>query len=149
MSAPPGAKFIGPAEIELAPRVVDPTESTEDEVLRGSLRPRSFDEYVGQKAVVESLRIAIDAARQRSEPLEHVLFYGPPGLGKTTLAALIARDLGAALRPTSGPTLEKPKDIVGVLTALEDGDILFIDEIHRLGRGRRRISLSGNGGFSN
>jgi Holliday junction DNA helicase RuvB len=127
-------RVIGPEEIELAPRVVDPAESTEDEVLRGSLRPKTFDEYVGQRAVVESLRIAMDAAKQRGEPLEHVLLYGPPGLGKTTLAALIARELGAALRPTSGPTLEKPKDIVGVLTALEDGDVLFIDEIHRLGR---------------
>ncbi|HEX5275293.1 MAG TPA: Holliday junction branch migration DNA helicase RuvB [Candidatus Rubrimentiphilum sp.] len=115
-------------------RVVDPVDSLEDEVYGASLRPRSFDEYVGQTTVVENLKIAIEAAKQRSEPLEHVLFYGPPGLGKTTLAALIAKELGSALRPTSGPTLEKPKDLVGILTSLEDGDIFFIDEIHRLGR---------------
>ena len=127
-------RLIGPDDIEIAPRVVDPVESTEDDLLRASLRPRSFDEYVGQRAVVESLTISIAAAKQRSEPLEHVLFYGPPGLGKTTLASLIAKELGVALRPTSGPTIEKPKDIVGVLTALEEGDVLFIDEIHRLGR---------------
>ncbi len=127
-------RLIGPEAIELAPRVVDPVASTEDELLRSSLRPRSFEEYVGQRAVVESLTISIAAAKKRGEPLEHILFYGPPGLGKTTLASLIARELGAALRPTSGPTIEKPKDIVGVLTALEAGDVLFIDEIHRLGR---------------
>jgi Holliday junction DNA helicase RuvB len=115
-------------------RVLDPNDSLEDEVYGASLRPRSFDEYVGQTIVVENLKIAIDAARKRGEPLEHVLFYGPPGLGKTTLAALIAKDMGRALRPTSGPTLEKPKDLVGILTALEEGDVLFIDEIHRLGR---------------
>ncbi len=115
-------------------RVVDPVDSLEDEVYGASLRPRSFDEYVGQTTVVENLKIAIEAAKQRKEPLEHVLFYGPPGLGKTTLAALIAKELGSALRPTSGPTLEKPKDLVGILTSLEDGDIFFIDEIHRLGR---------------
>jgi Holliday junction DNA helicase RuvB len=113
---------------------VSPDDTLEDEVYGASLRPRSFDEYVGQTAVVDNLKIAIDAARGRGEPLEHVLFYGPPGLGKTTLAALIAKDTGAALRPTGGPTLEKPKDLVGVLTSLEEGDILFIDEIHRLGR---------------
>jgi Holliday junction DNA helicase RuvB len=115
-------------------RIVDPRDALEDEIYGASLRPRSFAEYVGQKQVVENLRIAIDAARKRGEPLEHVLFYGPPGLGKTTLAGLIARELGAALRPTSGPTLEKPKDLVGILTSLEEGDVLFIDEIHRLGR---------------
>jgi len=113
-------------------RVIDPVDSLEDEVYGASLRPQSFDEYVGQTTVVENLKIAIEAAKQRKEPLEHVLFYGPPGLGKTTLAALIAKELGCALRPTSGPTLEKPKDLVGILTSLEDGDIFFIDEIHRL-----------------
>jgi holliday junction DNA helicase RuvB len=114
--------------------LVSPEDTLEDEVYGASLRPRSFDEYVGQTNVVENLKISIDAARRRGEPLEHILFYGPPGLGKTTLAALIARDLGRSLRPTSGPTLEKPKDLVGILTSLEEGDILFIDEIHRLGR---------------
>jgi holliday junction DNA helicase RuvB len=115
-------------------RVLSPEESLEDEVYGASLRPRTFEDYVGQSRVVENLRIAIDAARGRDEPLEHVLLYGPPGLGKTTLAGLVARAMGANFRPTSGPTLEKPKDLVGILTSLEDGDVLFIDEIHRLGR---------------
>ncbi|MDP9110769.1 MAG: Holliday junction branch migration DNA helicase RuvB [Candidatus Eremiobacteraeota bacterium] len=114
--------------------MVDPVDTLEDEVYGASLRPRTFADYVGQTTVVENLRISIDAAKRRGEAIEHVLFYGPPGLGKTTLAGLIARDLGANFRPTSGPTLEKPKDLVGVLTSLEDGDVLFIDEIHRLGR---------------
>ena len=131
-------KLLGPGDVgddaALEDRLLDPNDTLEDEVLGASLRPRSFDEYVGQSNVVENLKIAIDAARKRNEPLEHVLFYGPPGLGKTTLASLIARDLGRALRPTSGPTLEKPKDLVGILTSLEEGDVLFIDEIHRLGR---------------
>ena len=127
-------KLLGPDDALPDERVMDPQVSLEDEVYGASLRPRSFDEYVGQLSVVENLKIAIDAARKRDEPLEHILFYGPPGLGKTTLAALIAKDMGRALRPTSGPTLEKPKDLVGILTALEEGDILFIDEIHRLGR---------------
>ena len=116
------------------PRVVDPAETIEEELYGASLRPRSFDEYVGQERVVENLRIAIDAAKRRGEPLEHVLFYGPPGLGKTTLAALVARELGANFRPNSGPTLEKPKDLVGILTSLEEGDVFFVDEVHRLGR---------------
>lgn len=133
-------KLLGPGDVlraeeeALDARLLDPTDTLEDEVYGANLRPRSFDEYVGQTNVVENLKIAIDAARKRDEPLEHVLFYGPPGLGKTTLAGLIARDMGRTMRPTSGPTLEKPKDLVGILTSLEDGDILFIDEIHRLGR---------------
>ena len=113
----------------------------EEEVFGASLRPRSFEEYVGQERVVENLRIAIDAAKRRDEPLEHVLFYGPPGLGKTTLAALIARELNANFRPTSGPTLEKPKDLVGILTSLERGDVFFVDEVHRLGRVVEEFSI--------
>lgn len=131
-------RLLGPGDISREtsdePRVVDPKDTLEDELYGASLRPRSFDEYVGQERIVENLRISIDAAKQRGEPLEHVLFYGPPGLGKTTLAGLIARELGANFRPTSGPTLEKPKDLVGILTSLEEGDVFFVDEIHRLGR---------------
>jgi Holliday junction DNA helicase RuvB len=118
---------------EAEERVLAAEAAMEEEVIGATLRPHSFDEYVGQRAVVENLKIAIDAAKRRGEALEHVLLYGPPGLGKTTLGALIAKDLGRPIRPTSGPTLEKPKDLVGILTALEEGDVLFIDEIHRLG----------------
>jgi len=130
-------RLLGPDDVAEAPdderRAVDPKAALEDEVYGASLRPRSFDEYIGQANVVENLKIAIDAANKRGEVLDHVLLYGPPGLGKTTLAALIAHDLHRSLRPTSGPTLEKPKDLVGILTSLEEGDVLFIDEIHRLG----------------
>jgi Holliday junction DNA helicase RuvB len=126
-------KLLGPDDA-VPDRILDPADTLEDEIYGASLRPRTFADYVGQERVVENLRIAIDAAKGRDEPLEHVLFYGPPGLGKTTLAGLIAREVGANFRPTSGPTLEKPKDLVGVLTALEDGDVFFVDEIHRLGR---------------
>ena len=97
-----------------------------------SLRPRTLEEYVGQSQVADSLSIAIDAARKRQEPLDHVLFHGPPGLGKTTLAHIIAREMGAEITHTSGPALEKPVDIVGILSNLESGEALFIDEIHRL-----------------
>jgi holliday junction DNA helicase RuvB len=133
-------RLLGPADVSLergAPepeRVFNPQEVFEDELYGASLRPRSFEEYVGQERVIENLRISIDAAKRRGEPLEHVLFYGPPGLGKTTLAGLIARELGANFRPTSGPTLEKPKDLVGILTSLDQGDVFFVDEIHRLSR---------------
>src|SRR5216110_2074563 len=97
-----------------------------------ALRPSRLDEFVGQAKVKESLQIAIDAAKQRAEPLDHALFFGPPGLGKTTLALLMAKELGVNIRTTSGPVLERPGDLVGLLTSLQGGDILFIDEVHRL-----------------
>ena len=96
-----------------------------------SLRPERLDELIGQSEIVETLKIAIEAARQRSEPLDHVLFHGPPGLGKTTLAHIIANEMGGNLTVTSGPALEKGGDLIGILTHLEEGDILFVDEIHR------------------
>jgi Holliday junction DNA helicase RuvB len=126
----PRRVVLGPGDAE---RVIEPESQLAEEVLGATLRPRTFDEYVGQSGVVDNLRVALEAAKRRDEPLEHILLYGPPGLGKTTLAALVARDMGRSLRPTSGPTLEKPKDLVGILTSLELGDVLFIDEIHRLG----------------
>jgi Holliday junction DNA helicase RuvB len=112
--------------------ITTPEVLAEESVVELSLRPRRLAEFIGQHRVVESLDIAIRAAVGRSEPLDHLLFHGPPGLGKTTLAELIARELGANLYTTSGPTLEKPGDLVGTLTNLRAGDILFIDEIHRL-----------------
>jgi holliday junction DNA helicase RuvB len=115
------------------PRIVGSDASLEDEVYGATLRPRTFADYVGQEQIVDNLRIAIDAAARRGEALEHVLFSGPPGLGKTTLANLIARATGRTMHVTSGPALDKPKDLVGHLTRLEPGDVLFIDEIHRLG----------------
>jgi Holliday junction DNA helicase RuvB len=97
-----------------------------------SLRPQRLAEFIGQKKVRESLAISIEAAKQRREPLDHILFHGPPGLGKTTLASLLAREMGVNIKTTSGPVLEKPADLVGILTNQREGDILFIDEIHRL-----------------
>jgi Holliday junction DNA helicase RuvB len=102
--------------------------------LDATLRPSSWDEYVGQEAIKNNLHVLISAAKERSSPPEHILFYGPPGLGKTTLAHLIARELGGALRSTSGPAIEKVGDLAALLTNLGSGDILFIDEIHRLSR---------------
>jgi len=99
-----------------------------------TLRPRLLEDYVGQKEVVETLKIAIAAARQRNEPLDHVLFHGPPGLGKTTLAHIIANEMQVNLTVTSGPALEKGGDLIGILTHLEEGDLLFVDEIHRTPR---------------
>jgi Holliday junction DNA helicase RuvB len=113
-------------------QVTTPDALPEEAGSEAALRPSRLDEFVGQSAVKASLQIAIDAARGRGEPLDHLLFFGPPGLGKTTLAMLIAREMGVQLRTTSGPVLEKPGDLVGFLTTLQAGDVLFIDEIHRL-----------------
>jgi Holliday junction DNA helicase RuvB len=114
-------------------RIISGKEIAADaEVLGLTLRPRRLSEYIGQRAVVEKLLIAIEAARGRGEPLEHVLFHGPPGLGKTTLAHIIAAEMGSRMISTSGPAIQRPGDLMGILTNLEKGDVLFIDEIHRL-----------------
>ena len=108
--------------------------SSEDNDIEVSLRPKSLDEYIGQDKAKENLSIYIEAARRRNEPLDHVLLYGPPGLGKTTLAGIIANEMGVNFRVTSGPAIEKPGDLAALLTNLNEGDVLFIDEIHRLSR---------------
>ena len=113
-------------------QVTTPEALPEETGADAALRPSRLDEFVGQEQVKASLQIAIDAAKQRRESLDHTLFFGPPGLGKTTLAMLMAREMGVQVRTTSGPVLEKPGDLVGLLTSLSAGDILFIDEIHRL-----------------
>jgi Holliday junction DNA helicase RuvB len=115
------------------PRIIEPSLHEEDRELEVSLRPTNFDEFVGQAKVKEQLSIFIQAARERGEALDHCLLYGPPGLGKTTLAHLMARSLNAGIRVSTGPVLERPGDLAGLLTNLAERDVLFIDEIHRLG----------------
>ena len=114
------------------PEITTPEEMPDESVVELSLRPQRLAEFIGQNKIKESLTIAIDAAKARREPLDHILFFGPPGLGKTTLADLIARELGVNVAMTSGPALERGGDLVGPLTNLREGDVLFIDEIHRL-----------------
>lgn len=110
--------------------------------LENTLRPRDFANYVGQERLKQNLKLAIDAARKRSEPLDHVLLYGPPGLGKTTMASVIAHEMGSQIRITSGPAIERAGDLASLLTNLQDGDILFIDEIHRLNRSVEEVLYS-------
>lgn len=115
-------------------RLLDSNQADEGDVVENSLRPKNFDEYIGQENLKKNLKLAIKAAKKRNEPIDHVLLYGPPGLGKTTMASVIANEMSAQIRITSGPAIERAGDLASLLTNLEDGDILFIDEIHRLNR---------------
>ena len=123
------------AEGAAAERPVDPDALTEeDREFDIALRPRTLDEFVGQERVKEQLHLLIDGARKRGEGVDHLLFSGPPGLGKTTLARIVAHEMGAGFQPTSGPALDRPSDLAAILTNLEHGDVLFVDEIHRMPR---------------
>ena len=126
-------------------RIVDTSaheEDSDEQVIEVSLRPQTFSDYIGQERLKTNLKLAIEAAKKRDEPLDHILLYGPPGLGKTTMATVIAREMGANLRITSGPAVERAADLASILTSLADGDILFIDEIHRLSRSVEEILYS-------
>lgn len=131
--------MIQTEEMEFAPRVISPENIQEDSDIEVTLRPQTLHDYIGQEKVKEKIAIYIEAAKRRGEPLDHVLLYGPPGLGKTTLSSIIAHELGVNLRITTGPAIEKPGDLVSLLTSLSDNDVLFIDEIHRLSRAVEEI----------
>lgn len=125
-------------------RIVDSADDTNgvEQEIEVTLRPKTFKEYVGQSRLKQNLKLAIDAAKKRGEPLDHVLLYGPPGLGKTTMATVIANEMGTTIRVTSGPAIERAGDLASLLTNLQDGDILFIDEIHRLHRSVEEVLYS-------
>lgn len=118
----------------MAKRMIETNLQEEDVRIEGSLRPQKLDDYIGQTKIKESLKIYIEAAKQRRDSLDHVLFYGPPGLGKTTLAGIIANEMGVNMKVTSGPAIEKPGEMAAILNNLQEGDLLFVDEIHRLNR---------------
>ena len=115
-------------------RVISTQVQEEDIKIEKSLRPQTLDDYIGQQKAKENLKVYIEAAKQRGEALDHVLFYGPPGLGKTTLAGIIANEMGTHLKVTSGPAIGKPGEMAAILSNLQEGDVLFVDEIHRLNR---------------
>ena len=115
-------------------RIIETEITEEDRRIEGGLRPQTLDDYIGQEKAKKNLRIYIEAAKQRGDSLDHVLFYGPPGLGKTTLAGIIANEMGVHMKVTSGPAIEKPGEMAAILNNLQEGDVLFVDEIHRLNR---------------
>lgn len=115
-------------------RIITTEVMEEDQRIEGTLRPQRLEEYIGQEKTKENLKVYIDAAKQRGDSLDHVLFYGPPGLGKTTLAGIIANEMGVHMKVTSGPAIEKPGEMAAILNNLQEGDVLFVDEIHRLNR---------------
>ena len=118
----------------MAGRMIETSLKEEDIRVEGSLRPKQLDDYIGQSKIKENLKIYIEAAKKRQDPLDHVLFYGPPGLGKTTLAGIIANEMQVNMKVTSGPAIEKPGEMAAILNNLKEGDVLFVDEIHRLNR---------------
>ena len=126
-------------EFDYENRIVSTEMTGEDTDVEISLRPKTFEDYIGQEKVKEMLKVYIDAAKGRGDALDHVLLYGPPGLGKTTLSGIIANEMGVNFRVTSGPAIEKPGDLAAILTNLAPGDVLFIDEIHRLSRSVEEI----------